>query len=165
MLESRAMNFSIAQCIATFFYVGKLPKAPGTFGSLAALPLAWWMWKLPAEFAWGTAIIIFLLGVWAAKKVIQKTGTEDHQTIVIDEVAGILFTTSITQHLWWHYALAFVFFRFFDIFKPGPIRWIDAKVKGGLGAMLDDMAAAIFATLLLYVTLQLANSFFGFSLA
>lgn len=144
----------VAFFIASFFYVGKSPKAPGTMGSLAALPLAWWVWKLPVLQGWGITIALFLIGIWASHVVIKSTGKEDHQQIVLDEVVGILVTTSICAELWWHYALAFLFFRFFDIFKPGPIRWLDTKIKGGFGAMVDDLAAAIFAALVLYITLQ-----------
>lgn len=144
----------LAKCIATFFYVGLAPRAPGTVGSLVALPLAWWVWKLPPAYAWATIIALFLLGVWAAGRVIRQTGREDHQIIVMDEVVGILVTASVASNLWWHYILVFVFFRAFDIFKPGPVRWLDRRVKGGLGAMVDDLAAAIFATLLLYIVLQ-----------
>lgn len=143
--------------IASFFYIGRVPKAPGTMGSLAALPLAWWIWKLDPQYAWGIIIGIFVLGVWASGVVVRSTGKEDNQSIVIDEVVGILVTTSVAANLWWHYALAFLFFRVFDIFKPGPIRWLDNKVKGGLGAMIDDLAAAIFATLTLYIVLQVSQ--------
>lgn len=149
---------SVATFIATFFYVGRFPKAPGTMGSLAALPLAWWVWKLPAHYAWAIIIALFLLGVWSAGAVIRRTGKEDHQTIVIDEVVGILVTTSVAANLWWHYALAFFFFRAIDIFKPGPVAWLDRRIKGGLGAMIDDLAAAIIATFLLYIVLQFSGA-------
>jgi len=140
--------------IASFFYIGKSPKAPGTMGSLAALPLAWWIWKLDPQYAWGVIIATFLLGVWASGVVVRNSGKEDNQEIVIDEVVGVLVTASVASHLWWHYALVFLFFRAFDIFKPGPIRWLDSKIKGGFGAMVDDLAAAIFATFILYIVLQ-----------
>lgn len=148
----------LADLIATFFYVGRAPKAPGTMGSLAALPLAWWVWKLPSYYAWAIIVLLFLAGVWSAGSVIRRTGKEDHQTIVMDEVVGILVTTSVAANLWWHYALAFLFFRAIDIFKPGPVAWIDRKIKGGLGAMADDLAAAIIATLLLYITLYFSGA-------
>jgi phosphatidylglycerophosphatase A len=142
-----------AEIIATFFYVGKIPKAPGTFGSLAAIPLAWYLWKLPFAWVWFSIFVIFLLGTWASSVLIQRTGTEDHQSIVIDEVVGIFVTTSVAGHLWWHYLLAFCFFRIFDILKPGPVRYLDKKIKGGFGTMIDDFAAAILAALLLYIVL------------
>ena len=147
----------LAYWIATFSYVGRSPRAPGTMGSLVALPLAWWVWKLPSMGAWAVITALFLLGVWSAGVVIRLTGKEDHQSIVMDEVVGVLVTTSVASHLWWHYALAFLLFRAFDIFKPGPVAWLDRRVKGGLGAMVDDLAAAIFATLLLYVVLMFSS--------
>jgi phosphatidylglycerophosphatase A len=148
----------LARLIATFFYVGLIPKAPGTMGSLAALPLAWVLWKLPAYYAWAAILFLFLVGIWAARSVIRRTGKEDHQEIVLDEVVGILVTASVAMHLWWHYALVFLFFRFFDIFKPGPIGWLDGWVKGGLGTMIDDLAAAVCAAFVLYMVLQASAS-------
>jgi phosphatidylglycerophosphatase A len=153
----------LANCVATFFFVGRVPKAPGTAGSLAALPLAWWLWKLPLVYAWSSIVLLFALGVWAAHSVIRRTGKEDHQSIVMDEVVGILVTTSVAAHLWWHYALAFCCFRLFDIFKPGPVGWLDAKVKGGLGAMTDDLAAAVLAALVLHVLLFYSAGMVGLS--
>jgi len=155
----------IAFILASFFYVGRIPKAPGTFGSIVALPLAWWVWKLESHFAWAIIIALFLLGIWASNRVIKMTGKEDHQVIVLDEVVGILVTTSVAAHLWWHYALAFFFFRAFDIFKPGPIGWLDARIKGGMGAMIDDLAAAIFATLTLYLVFYFTSPLSGPALA
>jgi phosphatidylglycerophosphatase A len=147
------MKYFLATSIATFFTVGKIPKAPGTFGSLAALPLAWYLWQLPWWGSWLIICVVFALGTWAAQQIIQKTGKEDHQSIVIDEVVGIFVTTAVAQQLWWHYLLAFAFFRLFDILKPGPVRYLDQKVKGGFGAMLDDFAASILAAMLLYIVL------------
>lgn len=139
--------------IASFFYVGFIPKAPGTFGSLVALPLAWYTWLLPNYLGWGVTAVLFVLGVWSAHVVIQHTGQEDDQTIVMDEVVGILVTTSVAGHLWWQYVLGFLIFRMFDILKPGPIGLVDARVKGGFGAMADDFVAALMAAFMLYLVL------------
>lgn len=147
---------ALARCLATFFYVGYVPRAPGTAGSLAALPLAWFVWHLPTPAAWGVIAAIFLLGVWAAGKVITETGVSDHQTIVIDEVVGILVTASVASLVWWQFVLVFFYFRLFDIWKPGPVRLIDHRLKGGLGAMADDFVAALMAAATLYFTLLLS---------
>lgn len=160
VLESWRMD-TLAYLVASFFYVGKSPKAPGTMGSLAALPLAWFVWQLPYSAAWGFTVTLFLVGVWASHRVVKKSGKEDHQEIVLDEVVGILVATSVAAQLWWHYVLAFLFFRVIDIFKPGPIGWLDRKVKGGFGAMVDDLAAAIFAALLLWIVLQASGPMLG----
>ena len=149
------MNF-LAQMIATFFFVGRVPKAPGTAGSLVALPLAWFLWQAPAPIAWGVIGVIFALGVWAASRVIKQTGVQDHQSIVIDEVVGMLVTASVATQVWWQYALVLAFFRLFDIWKPGPIRLLDRQLKGGLGTMADDLVAALMAAATLYFTLLLS---------
>jgi len=143
----------LARVIATFFYVGYSPKAPGTVGSLVALPLAWYVWYLPNYLGWAVVGVLFALGVWSAQVVINHTGQEDDQTIVMDEVVGILVTTSVATHLWWQFLLGFFIFRMFDILKPGPIGLVDARVKGGFGAMADDFVAALMAAFTLYLVL------------
>jgi phosphatidylglycerophosphatase A len=145
---------ALSEVIATFFFVGRSPKAPGTCGSLAALPFAWFLWKLPLPLAWASVLVVFILGSLAASHVIRRTGIPDHQTIVIDEVIGIFLVTSVAAHLWWHYALAFFLFRIFDIWKPWPVHWVDANVKSGLGTMLDDVVAAMMATGIFYFALR-----------
>ena len=139
---------------ATFFYTGKSPKAPGTCGSLAALPLAWWAWTLGPVWGWAITAVIFVTGTVAARAVIKRTGNTDHQSIVIDEVVGILITTSVAQLVWWQFGLAFLFFRLFDIWKPWPVSVIDRKWKSALGTMMDDVAAAVLATAVLWVVLK-----------
>lgn len=151
----RSLNF-FAEMIATFFFVGRVPKAPGTAGSLAALPLAWFLWQAPTAIAWAITGAVFALGVWAAGRVIRQTGVQDHQSIVIDEVVGIFVTASVATQVWWQYALVFAFFRLFDIWKPGPIRILDRQLKGGLGTMADDLVAALMAAATLYFTLLLS---------
>lgn len=152
---------ALSEIIATFFYAGRMPKAPGTWGSLAALPFAWWLWKLPPSIGWLIVLAVFALGSFAASQVIKKTGTPDHQSIVIDEVIGIFLTTSIASHLWWHYLLAFLLFRIFDIWKPWPVQWVDANMKTGLGTMLDDVVAAVMATALFYFILRYSGPMMG----
>lgn len=146
------INF-FADLWATFFFVGKSPKAPGTCGSLAALPFAWLLWQLPHWQAWLIVFVVFLLGIAAAASVIKRSGVQDHQSIVVDEVVGIFITTSIAPMQLWAFALAFVLFRVFDIGKPWPISWVDQKWKGGTGAMLDDVVAAAIATVVFKVFL------------
>lgn len=135
---------------ATFFYVGRLPKAPGTFGSLAALPLAWLVWGLPPVGAWAIVLAVFLSGAWAAGVVGKRSGTSDDQTIVIDEVVGILITTSVAERNWWQYLLAFLLFRLFDIWKPWPVRWVDRHWHSAVGTMMDDALAGALAMGVLY---------------
>lgn len=144
---------------ASFCYVGQVPKAPGTAGSLVALPLAWYLWKLPPILAWAVIALTFLLGVLASSQVVKATGKQDDQRIVIDEVIGIFLSTSAVSETLFHYCLAFALFRAFDIWKPGPIGWADRKFKGGFGVMADDALAGLCAAIVLFAIL-----FFEFSL-
>lgn len=149
----------IADCIGTFFYVGRSPKAPGTMGSLAALPFAWFLWTLPRWQAWGITVAVFFAGVWAANSIIRRSGVQDHQSIVLDEVVGIFFITSIAPRTYFWYAIAFLLFRVFDIWKPWPVRWVDRKWKGGSGAMMDDVVAAMLATAVLFTLLFFSTTY------
>lgn len=154
--------------IATFFYVGHIRPAPGTWGSLAALPAAWAVYVLSGP--WGLAIgalTAFALGLWATAE--ETRGKDDHDPseIVIDEVAGqwiallpIAFgaarnDVAITD-LWPGWIAAFVLFRFFDITKLGPIGWADRK-NNAMGVMLDDVIAGIFAAIGVGVLAYLAH--------
>jgi phosphatidylglycerophosphatase A len=139
---------------ATFFYTGRSPKAPGTMGSLAALPLAWVVWPLGWVWGWWITAGVFLSGWLAATVVVKRTGNTDHQSIVIDEVVGILLTTSIAPHEWGWYFVAFILFRLFDIWKPWPVRWVDRRWKSALGTMMDDALAAVMATAVLWGVLS-----------
>jgi phosphatidylglycerophosphatase A len=137
--------------IATWFGSGLLPKMPGTWGSLAALPFAWF---IDLHFGKpGLAIatfIVFILGVWVSEIFVQRFGGEDPQAIVIDEVAGqwLVLLAVPTELL--YYAAGFILFRLVDIFKPWPANWADREVKGGLGVMLDDVLATPYAIAVLF---------------
>ena len=146
----RTLN-AIAKCISTFFYVGLLSKMPGTWGSLTALPFAWFLWQLSS--AWIIFFLSFLLAVWSAGRYCGQTKKHDNQQIVIDEVLGIFLTTAIVPHTYLFYFLAFVLFRFFDIVKPPPVRWVDRNVQGGFGVVADDLVAAFWAMLILKIIL------------
>ena len=133
--------------LATWFGAGLIPKAPGTWGSLAALPFAWGIlhfgnvWWLLAG-----AGIVFLIGWWSSEIYVKRSGQADPGAIVIDEVAGQWLTLlPAATMIWWHWALGFVLFRFFDILKPWPVSWADRRVKGGFGVMIDDVIAAVYA--------------------
>ena len=145
--------------IGTWFGVGFLPIMPGSGASLAALPAAWaivWLWGVPGLA--GAVGIAFALGWWAATTVAKASAIEDPSAIVIDEVAGqwLVLVPAPLDPL--SYALAFVLFRIFDIWKPWPVRWADHHVKGGLGIMLDDLLAAIYAVLVFLVPLAIGGA-------
>jgi phosphatidylglycerophosphatase A len=140
-----------AALLATWFGVGLLPKAPGTWGSLAALPFAWFI--RDGFGAVGLAVAaagFFVVGLWAASVYIHRAGEADPGAVVIDEVAGQWLVLVMVPPDLVLYAAGFVLFRIADIFKPWPASWIDRTVKGGLGVMLDDTAAALYAGVALY---------------
>lgn len=134
-----------AALLATWFGAGLLPKAPGTWGSLAALPFAWIIgmngdW--PALLA--AAVAVTAIGCWAAERTARTLGIADPGCIVIDEVAGQWLTLVAAPPDFLHYAIGFGLFRLFDILKPWPASWADRRVEGGLGVMLDDVFAGLY---------------------
>ncbi len=139
-----------AALAATWFGAGLLPKLPGTWGSLAALPFAWIIVSLGGWPALAvSAALVFLLGCWAAGIYSRHAGIDDPGAIVIDEVAGqwlVLLAVPLDLGL---YILGFVVFRVFDIWKPWPVRWADRYVKGGVGVMLDDVLAAVYGLVIM----------------
>jgi phosphatidylglycerophosphatase A len=144
--------------LGTWFGVGLLPAMPGTWASLAALPCAWVIrsWCAGIGLAAATAII-FVVGYWASAKVAKASGTRDPSIIVVDEVAGqwlVLVGTALDPL---SYFLAFLMFRIFDIWKPWPVRWADHHLQGGLGIMLDDLLAAVYAVVVLSVLLAIGG--------
>ncbi|MBV2360678.1 phosphatidylglycerophosphatase A [Thalassococcus sp. CAU 1522] len=147
---------TLSALVATFFYSGHLRPAPGTWGSLAALPAAW----LVAEWAGFFGLlfigaILFFLGLWATRKETAGKADHDPSEIVIDEVVGqwialapVIYGANMMQAdllaLWPGWIAAFLLFRLFDIWKPGPVGWADS-LGGPLGVMLDDVIAGFFA--------------------
>jgi phosphatidylglycerophosphatase A len=149
----------ISLFIATFFGVGLAKKAPGTFGSLASLPLAFVLsYFLGFKGLYYAVLVVFIIGsitVYFATKGEEQT---DPGKIVIDETAGQLTSFLLVTPYLYHtfnlktgliYLLGFALFRLFDILKIGPVKWADTKVKNALGVMLDDIFAGIFAALVL----------------
>ncbi len=141
----------VIECLATFFYVGKIPKAPGTFGTLAAIPLWYVMTKLNPIFYMALTFAIVILGIFISEAYERALQIHDSKTIVIDEVAGFLITMVWLPVTWQSVVFGFLAFRFFDIVKPGPIKILDKKIQGGVGVMLDDVAAGIIASLILQI--------------
>ena len=151
-----------AWAIGTFFGAGLLKPGPGTYGSIAALLLwlaaAHALHPNPATLAIATAIaalVATLIGIPAATIVARESGREDPGLVVIDEVAGQLITLTLCPPDWPHAILALILFRLFDIFKPWPIRKLEA-LPDGTGIMLDDVAAGILA----FICAQILHLFF-----
>ena len=136
--------------IATALGAGFSPLAPGTMGTLTAIPLAWALGRGPAVLFPLVTAFISLIGIWAASAFQAAHGTDDDQRIVIDEVAGYLVTLLLVPRTGATLLLAFVLFRLFDIWKPFPVRLIDRRVGGGLGVMADDLAAGVYGALCLW---------------
>lgn len=158
----------LAVIISTWFGVGLIPKAPGTFGTLAGLPFVWLCLKMQENASLASffdqiglnnsfiqsAILILavtILAIWAAARTEKLWQCHDDSRIVIDEVAGIFAT------LYWfpfdaaHFVAGFLIFRLFDIWKPGPIGYIDEEVPGALGTVLDDVLAGLVSAVILYI--------------
>ncbi|SEA45772.1 phosphatidylglycerophosphatase [Microbulbifer marinus] len=138
--------------LAFGFGSGLSPKAPGTFGTLAAIPLWWLMQGLSP--AWYMAIVIAaaLVGCYLCGAAAEKLGVHDHGGIVWDEMVGYWLTMFMAPAGWGWALYGFVLFRIFDIAKPQPIRWADRRVHSGVGIMLDDILAAGYAALILQLT-------------
>lgn len=130
--------------------VGKIPWAPGTWGSLVGLAL-WWL--IQPDFVQGLIMIFLtsLAGFWAVHSYEKQSGAHDPKEVIIDEVIGMWITLlAFPTHFLWLSA-GFILFRLFDIWKPFPIGWLDRKVGGALGTILDDVVAGLFAGLGLFI--------------
>ena len=138
--------------LATWFGAGSLPVAPGTWGSLAALPFAWAIASVFEPWALAVAAAaLFPVGCWASAIYMRRTGKADPGPVVIDEVVGQWLTLAVAPAGWLPYAIGFLLFRVADVLKPWPASWADRGVHGGLGVMLDDVFAAVYAGAGLYL--------------
>ncbi|NQW02119.1 MAG: phosphatidylglycerophosphatase A [Rhodospirillales bacterium] len=142
--------------LATWFGSGYLPKAPGTWGSLFALPFAWGLvhyfgsWSLLAA-----SLFVFCVGIGVANVYMRLSGSHDPGPVVIDEVVGQWLTVVSVPTELSYYIVGFILFRLADIFKPWPANWADRKIAGGLGVMVDDVVAAVYSGGALYVLYQM----------
>ncbi|MGB0459454.1 MAG: phosphatidylglycerophosphatase A [Porticoccaceae bacterium] len=131
--------------LAFGFGSGLSPKAPGTIGSLAAIPLWLVLCQLPVVLYWLVVLVATLLGVYICGRAATKLGVHDHSGIVWDEFVGLWIAMAFLTPSLNTVICGFVLFRFFDIVKPWPIGWLDKKMQGGMGIMIDDIVAGIFA--------------------
>jgi phosphatidylglycerophosphatase A len=142
---------SLARVLATWFGCGYSRFAPGTVGTLGALPLVYALHTLGIVPYWIATALVTALGVWASGKVATELGKDDPQEVVIDEVAGVLIAVGLASGLEFHANLAaavvaVLLFRLFDIWKPGPIDSVQS-LHGGFGVMADDVLAGVAAGL------------------
>jgi phosphatidylglycerophosphatase A len=147
--EGRSMREPMT-AISTFFGVGLLPIAPGSWGALAAMPLGW---LLGMAGGWVAlligAVVASVVGWIAADRYVKATGREDPPEIVIDEVAAQWLALTVVPMTFTAYVVAYAVFRVFDTLKPWPASWADREVEGGTGVMLDDLFAGAYAWVVL----------------
>ncbi|MEO1889010.1 MAG: phosphatidylglycerophosphatase A [Cycloclasticus sp.] len=136
---------SPVQMLAFGFGSGLAKKAPGTMGTLAAVPMYYGMVHLPDVAYLMIMLVVIVSGVWICGKASEEIGVHDHGGIVWDEIAGYLLTMYWVAFSWQNMLLGFALFRLFDILKPWPINWLDRHVEGGFGIMVDDLLAALMA--------------------
>ncbi|HEY8327106.1 MAG TPA: phosphatidylglycerophosphatase A [Rhodanobacter sp.] len=156
--QRRALLATPAGWLACGFGAGLAPVAQGTFGSLAAL-LPWLLLReLPLPIYLAVLLVGFGAGVWACNVAGRALGVADHRSLVWDEFIGqwvALLPLLAMPAPWWAIAIGFVLFRLFDVWKPWPISWLDRRVKGGMGVMIDDVVAGVFAAVMLALGLYL----------
>lgn len=155
------MTLSWLATAAATLGVGKIPRAPGTFGSLLAL-LIWWAIP-PMPIGQQFLLILVALGCgWVGVHYYEKWNHKhDPKEIVIDELVGMWLTLLGAPHVVSYFLLGFLFFRLFDIWKPFPVSWFDQKVSGAWGTLLDDVMAAVLAYGALHGTVFIIGRFFG----
>lgn len=144
----------LALLVATFFYTGFFPWAPGTLASLLTVVI-WVPFVLNGAveiYSLAIGVILFFVGLWACKYSKDYfTQEADPKPIVIDEVAGQTIALSLCTANLLSLAIAFILFRFFDILKPGPVGWADRKLRGAFGVMMDDVIAGLTVLVIMYI--------------
>lgn len=142
------------QMLAFGFGSGLAKKAPGTMGTLAAVPMYYGLVNQSEAVYLVVMLLVIISGVWICGKASEEIGVHDHGGIVWDEIAGYILTMYWVPFSWQNMLLGFVLFRLFDILKPWPIGWLDRHVEGGFGIMVDDVLAGLMAAGCLYVILS-----------
>jgi phosphatidylglycerophosphatase A len=138
--------------------LGLIPFAPGTFGTLLALPIFWILGPKLAPILYMAGLAaLFLLGIWACHVTGRNLGSADHGSMVWDETVAFLLVLFFTPVQGYWQAFAFLLFRVFDIAKPPPIRYYERTFKGGFGVMIDDIGAAFYTLLVLAVARTILN--------
>jgi phosphatidylglycerophosphatase A len=155
MTDSQLPTWHPAALVATWFGVGRLPVAPGTWGSAVTLPLAWFLalWLGPIWLL-AVAAVVFAAGWWAADVYARRNEADDPGEVVVDEVAGQLVALAVVPVDLIYYAAAFVLFRIADIWKPFPVSLAERRLGGGLGIMADDIVAGGYAAIVLVAALE-----------
>jgi phosphatidylglycerophosphatase A len=152
------MNFGkhVPLFLATGFYVGKIPFAPGTLGALLGIPVWFMLTKFDLLISYVFLTLMIPIAIWVAHAASKQLKQKDPGCIVIDETVGMVVALTGFPFDWVNCSLGFVLFRVFDILKPFPIRWIDQKVGGGPGIVLDDVLAGFIANITLRFIIHLS---------
>lgn len=135
------------------FGSGLAPKMPGTIGTLVGIPIYILMHNINLNLYITITLILTIFGFWVCDYSAKDLGIHDYPGIVWDEIVGYLWTMAAIPFTWYWVILGFIAFRFFDILKPWPIGWFDRHVKGGVGIMVDDLLAALYAWIFLQIVL------------
>jgi phosphatidylglycerophosphatase A len=155
MIQNAQFNLSNpVHFLALGFGSGLIKPAPGTWGTLAAIPLYLLVMYFVTASSYSYFAIIFIsfvVGIYLCGKTASDAGVHDHGAIVWDEIVGFFITMLLLPVTWQNIVVGFLLFRFFDIVKPWPIKWLDKHVDGGFGIMIDDVLAAVFAWVLLFL--------------
>jgi phosphatidylglycerophosphatase A len=147
---------NVSALVATWFGCGYSPRAPGTVGSLGAVPLHLLLREAPPGIHALAILLTIGAGTWAAQHYASERAQSDPQSVVIDEVAGTLLALAAVRHeAFWLQALALLLFRVFDIWKPGPIRRAEHLSPAGVGIMADDVLAGLCAGALAWALARL----------
>jgi phosphatidylglycerophosphatase A len=152
MQETRVQSF--VSLVVTWFGCGRAPKAPGTFGTLGAIPVVWAFSQMGDYGYLGATMVLTVFAMVLAGMHEAMTGVHDAPEVVIDEVAGFLVTMALVPWSWPNVLLGFAIFRLLDIVKPFPISWVDKKIPGGVGAVADDLVAGILGNIIFQLLLQ-----------
>jgi len=147
----------IALILSIWFGIGLLPGIPGTFGTAGAIPLYLLIDFLGARYQALFLLLTIIGAIWSSHRSQLILGRTDPREIVIDEIAGFLLTIIFIPFTWLTLIAGFFLFRFFDILKPPPIKKIENKLKGGIGVVLDDLVAGVYAHLSLRLLLYMLN--------
>jgi len=137
------------QFLALGFGSGLAPKAPGTFGTLAAIPIFLLLALLTPVPYLIAVIVMSIAGIYICGKAAEDVGVHDHPAIVWDEFVGFFITMFMVPVSWQSVLVGFLLFRLFDIFKPWPISFVDKNMSGGFGIMFDDILAGAFALVIM----------------
>jgi len=137
--------------LATGFYAGKCPIAPGTAGTLVGVLLYLMLRHLSFSLYAITVLTFIILAIWVSGKAQDILSVEDPPQVVIDEIAGFLVTMAFHPSGYLFIVTGFILFRIFDIVKPFPIKWVDKKLLNGWGIVLDDVLAGVYANILLWL--------------